>query len=81
MICTNRAPSKQLPVSIFWSKRPLGAQGSQGLSGFADYFCTCFPQSTAPWGEWAGDLTFPLHRGHLGLRDICQDGPQMTSVG
>lgn len=79
-ICTNRALSKKLPVSFSGSKWPLGGLDSQGLSGFTDNFCTRLPQSVAPWNEWAANLMFSLHRGHLGLCDICQDSLQMTSV-
>lgn len=79
-VCSNRALSKELPGSISGSEWSLGGLNSQRLSGFTDDFCACFRQGFAPWKQGAAILMLSLHRGHLGLCDICQDWRQMTSV-
>lgn len=80
VVRTSGVLPKKLPFSISGSKWSLGRLDSQGLSCFTDNFCTCFPQSVAPWKERAANLMFSLRRGHFGLRDICQDSLQMTLV-
>lgn len=67
MVCPNSTLAKEFPVSISGSKWSLGGLDSQGLSGFTDNFCTCFPQRVALSNDRAANVMLSLHRGHSGL--------------
>lgn len=80
MACANTVLAKKVPVSIPGSEWSLGGLDPQGLSGFTDYFRTCFHQRVALFNGLTGHFWLALFAGHSATSHLCQSSMQMPSV-
>lgn len=80
MARANSVLAKKVPVSIPGSEWSLGGLDPQRLSGFTDYFRTCFHQRVALFNGLTGHFWLALFTGRSAASDLSQSSMQMSSV-